>query len=240
VFALLPLCCLAAPAAAPPPVDYATIDRTIKKEPFYYFRKPAYALLVFGPQAKVRIWVVKAGDTVFIDRNGDGDLTGSGEKFASFQDVKDIEIADPDGKTRYVITSAGVNENRENKALSLMVNVDVIGPVKYRQYCDVTLADGPGTARVAHFHGPLTIGPRTINFKIPEGSALKLGDDPTDLTGYIGTMGEKAGCWVVVCSESDERNAIPKDKHPVVDIEFPPKKPGSPTIKKRYFLEKRC
>jgi hypothetical protein len=96
-------------AAAPAPaVDYAKVARTLTREPAYESKAPKYALLLFGPQARVRVWVVLDGNVVYLDRNGDGDLTGKEERFATAADCKDIEIADPDGKTRYVITSVGV------------------------------------------------------------------------------------------------------------------------------------
>ena len=65
-----------APAGA---VDYTKIDRTIAKEPKYQ-GKPQYALLVFGPDAKVRVWVVVDGDNLYVDRNANGDLTEDEER----------------------------------------------------------------------------------------------------------------------------------------------------------------
>jgi hypothetical protein len=61
----------AAPAAA---IDLTRIDRTIAKEPAYQ-SKPKYCLLVFGSDAKTRIWLVLDGDRLYVDRNGNGDLT---------------------------------------------------------------------------------------------------------------------------------------------------------------------
>jgi hypothetical protein len=63
-------------------VDLTTIDRSIRKEPAYQSKAPQYCLLVFGPQAKVRVWVVLDGDTLYLDRNGNGDLTDPGERLA--------------------------------------------------------------------------------------------------------------------------------------------------------------
>jgi hypothetical protein len=59
--------------------DLAKIDRTIKKEPAYR-TKPRYCLLVFGPKGETRAWLVLDGDTLYIDRNGNGDLTEDGER----------------------------------------------------------------------------------------------------------------------------------------------------------------
>lgn len=90
----------AAPAQA---VDYDKISRALVKEPDYQSKAPTYTLLVFGPAGKLRVWLVFDGNTVYLDRNGDGDLTGKGERFKHFADCIGVEIADPDGKTRYII-----------------------------------------------------------------------------------------------------------------------------------------
>jgi hypothetical protein len=54
--------------------DLTKIDRSIRKEPTYK-GKPKYCLLVWGPEAKTRIWLVQDGNLLYIDRNRDGDLT---------------------------------------------------------------------------------------------------------------------------------------------------------------------
>ena len=69
------LVCAGGVAAA----DLAKVDRTIKKEPSY-LGKPKYCLLVFGPEAKTKVWLVIDGDTLYVDRNGNGDLTEKDER----------------------------------------------------------------------------------------------------------------------------------------------------------------
>jgi WD40 repeat protein len=64
---------LAPPAQAQ---DLAKIERKIAKEPAYQTKTPKYCLLVFGLDAKTRVWLVQDGDTLYVDRNGSGDLTG--------------------------------------------------------------------------------------------------------------------------------------------------------------------
>lgn len=54
--------------------DLTKIDRTVAKEPAYKTH-PKYCLLVFGPEPKNRFWLVQDGDTLYVDRNGNGDLT---------------------------------------------------------------------------------------------------------------------------------------------------------------------
>lgn len=59
--------------------DLAKVTRTIAKEPPYLTKSPEYLLLVFGPDAADRVWMVRDGDTLYVDRNGNGDLTDPGE-----------------------------------------------------------------------------------------------------------------------------------------------------------------
>src|SRR5947209_3530652 len=59
------------------------IDRSIAKEPVYQTKAPKYGLLAFGPEAKDRVWLVLDGDTLYVDRNGNGDLTEPGERIAA-------------------------------------------------------------------------------------------------------------------------------------------------------------
>jgi hypothetical protein len=74
-----------------PAADLGAIDRTIAREPAYKSKTPKYCLLVFGPEAKTRVWLVLDGDTLYVDRNGNGDLTEKGEMVAlpKFETEKD-------------------------------------------------------------------------------------------------------------------------------------------------------
>jgi hypothetical protein len=83
--------------------DLAKIDRTIAKEPVYQ-SKPRYCLIVFGLEAKTRVWLVLDGDALFVDRNGNGDLTEKSKRILmqpfkksshpSFQREREILIGD--------------------------------------------------------------------------------------------------------------------------------------------------
>jgi hypothetical protein len=74
---LLAACCWSAAAAS---AGTPKIDRTVGKEPAYRTKAPKYGLLAFGPEGKDRVWLVHDGDTLYADRNGNGDLTEPGEK----------------------------------------------------------------------------------------------------------------------------------------------------------------
>jgi hypothetical protein len=233
-------------------IDYDKIARPLVKEPKYKSKKPCYALLLFGPEAKLAVWAVLDGETLYIDRNGNGDLTDDGERFATEADCKGVEIADPDGKTRYVIDlvqtdntiyTPSARRDRAAKGVppEMMVNVTVKGTVEYKQYCDLQqLRDDPKKAMLAHFHGPLTAGVSTINWKVPERTVLRAGDRPTELRVVIGTMSEKHGCWVVVRTCAGEECAFPDGVRPVAEVVFPSADPKAQAIKKRYTLDKFC
>src|SRR5262249_17746652 len=59
--------------------DLTKIHRTIANEPAYT-GKQKYCVLVFGPVANMRVWLVLDGAVLYVDRNGNGDLTEEGEK----------------------------------------------------------------------------------------------------------------------------------------------------------------
>ena len=63
--------------------DLTKVERRLVKEPAYKSASPHYALLVIGPEARDRVWLVKDGDTLYVDRNGNGDLTDPGEKVSA-------------------------------------------------------------------------------------------------------------------------------------------------------------
>jgi hypothetical protein len=60
-------------AADPATPDLSKIERRIGKEPAYQ-GKPGYLLLVFGPEARHKVWLVLDGETLYVDRHGTGDL----------------------------------------------------------------------------------------------------------------------------------------------------------------------
>jgi hypothetical protein len=61
------------------PADLRAVERRLVKEPAYQ-KPPLYCLLVFGPEAKTHVWLALDGDTVYVDWNGNGDLTEEGER----------------------------------------------------------------------------------------------------------------------------------------------------------------
>src|SRR5262245_38320793 len=141
--------------------DLSKIDRTIGKEPAYQ-SKPKYCLLVFGPEAKTRVWLVLDGDVLYADRNGDGDLTGKDERFPK------------ESLTRGVVFQVGTIPARHGGdpfSLEVRVKLGVDTEDTYTIWCwpqkgkgllqrtdgVLLFADWPEEAPVVHFGGPLTL-----------------------------------------------------------------------------------
>ena len=229
----------AATAADERGLDYRKIDRSIGKEPKYESDEPLYALMVFGREAAFRVWIVLDGETVYIDSNGDGDLTAEDERFATIKDCREVDLRVPVGKARYTIAAIGSYEHGEPPKIHLMPSVKIAGPLEYEQYAGLTMENSPREANVAHFDGPLTAGPDTIDWE-SEGLKLTAGTKPSEIYGIVGTLDKEAGCWVVVQSHNGKEYAFQKGIVPQVEIEFPGEKPGDPVLKKRYPLDGFC
>ena len=138
--AYLLLCALPAQAA-----DLAKIERTIAKEPKYEW-KPKYGLLVFGPEAKFHVWLVLDGSTLYVDRNGNGDLTEP-DKRVTPQDTRWVSfrtaLSIPDDKTPFLLRLS-----RDGDVFELSVRIAL-------QRWQLVGFDGPGPNCAS------PIGPRT-------------------------------------------------------------------------------
>ena len=128
--------------------DLTKIDRTIAKEPVYQ-NKPKYCLLVFGPDAKTRVWLVIDGDVLYVDRNGNGDLTQKGKRMALMEPGGDI--TEPDRGTKH--TALRVKPQKDG---GIVVSMTTDG--KYRQQSGhVMFAGRSQDAPIIHFNGPVSV-----------------------------------------------------------------------------------
>jgi hypothetical protein len=131
-------------------VDLTKIDRTIAKEPAYK-AKPKYCLLVFGPEAKMRVWLVLDGDVLYVDRNGNGDLTEKGERVADPDSAYEPgDITEPGGQTKHT----GLLVKREKDGMVISCRTEG----KYRQRTGhVVFAGRSQEAPIIHFNGPVSV-----------------------------------------------------------------------------------
>ncbi len=184
-------------------VDLTKIDRTIAKEPAYQSEAVKYCLLVFGPEAKTRVWLVVDGDVLYVDRNGNGDLTEKGECCVATGSEPRIweagDIIEVDGKSKH--TSLTVRQGPDG----MMVRIWADGQrwqraggrwMIVRDHWPDVFAKGPGRlefalqaqeAPIIHLNGPVT-----VNLLWPH--ALKRGEE-ADFIAVVGTFGLGPGAF---------------------------------------------
>ena len=211
-------------------------NRSIRKEPDYRTEDPRYCQLVFGPEAKQTVWLVIDGEDLYVDRNGNGDLTEDGERVTrrpAFLGGGFVvpRLAVSDGKTTY--TNLTACWDRQPPGGAKNYSVDVLADVN-KQYCQWAYfeasATSPKDAPILHFGGPLEMVLHADKATLPNPGAEQ------QFGALIGTR-SPTGHLVMV---RNDRNLAPKaDVHPVAEITFPGKA-GADPIRVKVALDQRC
>jgi hypothetical protein len=153
----------AASRAAPPAasVDLARIPRTISKEPAYRTPEQRYCLLVLGPKALSRVWLVLDGGDLYVDRNRNGVLTETGERVAGVEGrFKVGDLVEADGKSRYRNVIVGVNQRHGTEEEGVVVKpFELTANVRglFEMGAEPAFAAKPAEAPIVHFGGPLSM-----------------------------------------------------------------------------------
>jgi len=243
-------------------VDLSQIDRSIAKEPGYR-SEPHYALLVFGPQAAHRSWLVMDGDTtMYFDRNGNGDLTDPEDRVElDAEATKKIRMAEGSGYSGFSVfqigTVAGVklrfnfwvrkrdyvptDEWQRNIMREREVNNWENGTL-LRIAADgsqvqnpTVMAAKPADAQVTHFDGPLTLGLRS-----GIGQKLQPWPQSTTFDVHIGTPALSPRNLTRKLFSPLAVSELPPDVHPKAVFEYPAKSPVGKPIVQSIELDKRC
>ena len=220
--------------------DLTKIERTIAKEPVYQSPQPKYCLLVFGHEARKKVWLVHDGNALFVDRNGDGDLTGDGERVEGQADEYHGSKA---WKFDVGEISAG---GRVHKALTVFVasnSVFVQAQVDRSDFRGSGLAgrtmqlargdelkfsESPQSAPIIQFDGPLTL--------VWNAPLRLMSGRLNDVFVEIGTPGLGADTFArIECEES-----MPKSVWPTAEIDFPSEREGQPPLRQLFELRERC
>jgi hypothetical protein len=251
-------------SAASAAVDLAKIERTIVKEPAYR-SKPRYCLLVLGPEAKTRVWLVQDGDTLYVDRNANGDLTEANDKVAA-EKSEDAEEG---------VYSFKAGDLRDGKRLHKELNLDVtkIDHLANRYDAVATLlkkspkARGYDLSLAVEIPGRKGFGPggrvEQLTSRIDATGVLQFSERPqdapivhfggpwqvtlfsqhqlmigreTDVVLSVGSPGVGPGTFTWTAYE----NVIPPDQFPTLDIVYPPKHPGEAHLREHFELKQRC
>jgi hypothetical protein len=253
---------LALSSAASAAVDLSKIERKIAKEPRYRF-KPKYCLLVLGSEAKMRVWLVQDGDTLYLDRNGNGDLTEAGEKITA-EKRKDRRRDD-----RNYTFNAGELREGGKRHLNLSVHVGDLNralpeakallerDAQARQYNIGLEVEVPGyqglgaggrlvQGACSDANGLLQFADRPQDAPIIHfGGRWTMGlyrpttvwlDRSNNVELIFGTPGLGPGSFAYVGYEG----VVPDNLAPRIEITFPPHKPGKPPVIAGYELKERC
>jgi hypothetical protein len=214
-------------------VDLSKIERKIAKEPAYE-SKPKYCLVVFGPEAKTRVWLVVDGEVLYADRNGDGDLTGKDKRFKkSFL-------------TRGVVFQVGTIPRRHGAgpfSLEVHARLRVGKEDTHTLWCRpqegsgfvqridgaFDFGDKPENAPIVHFGGPLTL--TLLDWNNPlQSRRLARGGKDNELSILVGTpvFGTKRESFATVYQSF--RSLAGDKSFPIAEVEFPGKRSGARPI----------
>ncbi len=185
--AVLTLVLLAPAFAAAETPDLSKIDRRIAKEPVYA-GKPQYGLLVIGAEGQTRLWMVldqtKDAKTLYVDLNGNGDLTESQERFgidgnafnlpnfkdavtgASHTDFK-VRLSETGGKQTVMINLKWRDKLRMGGGYPQDPATGYLSFADTAAQAPILWANGDGPFRFQRwFSGTLTIGGNDCSFKV--------------------------------------------------------------------------
>jgi hypothetical protein len=139
------------------------ISRTLVQEPTYASKQPKYCLLVFGPKAATRVWLVldlaydplrkKPGNTesLYADLNGNGKLTDASEQIAVTvvsRKYTGVKFGSAEHEQCLPRFNVGDVKSRDGKTVYKNLVVDVDWYVPGRSDREVRLAvDVPGRGR---------------------------------------------------------------------------------------------
>jgi hypothetical protein len=188
---------------------------------------------VFGAEAKTRAWLILDGDTLYVDRNANGDLTEANERVKrNGREIEAGAFTELAGKTKYAHLRLKQFDPPKNEQEPLwMVSLEV--RAKYRQFGCVTFAGRPQDAPVLWFDGPLTMG-----FTEPEKQALERGEKGSQINAWIGTSSPAKQRLATVYLEHTQ--GVPTDVHPIASVEFPNRDPKGKPITITVMLNERC
>jgi hypothetical protein len=246
--------------------DLTRVERRIAKEPAYSSKSPRYALLVIGPEARDRVWLVKDGDTLYADLTGDGDLTGAGKKLTAKKGSSagdgysfEADTLTAGGKTHYRL-NVMVAPLKRWMILEYAKRPDMLAAFKADPAADVLIVSLDAAlphlkpkGSVTVLAGPIDLnGPLVLAKKPAEAPIIHLGG-PLQVTFYAGLptlrRNRSTECITVVGTPGLGRGTfamfgyeqtIPAGVRPVADIVFPPARKDLPPVKKRFEFKQRC
>jgi hypothetical protein len=242
-------------------IELKDVDRKINKEPKYK-SQPYYVLLAFGQDAAKKVWLVLDDDTLYVDRNCNGDLTEASEKITV--DVEATKQANQYRKgeiNRIIFKIDGVEgtdlqldfwkrrkdfvPKDEPKMLSdWRIEREKHGwenATLWRKRKDgidaqlpVVLCQNVSDAQVCYLNGP-----RTFILRNGDEQVLKLGEKNV-FSVCIGTQSLAVKNCQLKFMSPLTTTEVPAEFQPIANFEFPNKNKDKPAIKVEQKLDQRC
>lgn len=205
--------------------DLAKIDRTIHKLPAFRSPTPRYCLLVFGPKAETRIWAVVDDQHLYLDRNGNGDLTEPGERISrQYNQFKVDRLTEQDGKTTHTNLIIWATSS------SASIHIQIHGRLHQQAFHDargrLVFGGTPGTAPIVHFNGPVTLDSFWVQKPLTSAREQRL-------SVVVGTHGVGPGTFAIFPCDC----ILTGGKAPEADIEFPHRDPTQPPLRRHVKLD---
>ena len=250
-------------------VDLRRIDRRIAKEPKYHFQ-PHYALLVFGPNAERRSWLVVDGDgteansgrVLYLDRNGNGDLTEPDDRIEfDAEATANMRMGGNRGFTGMNVFLLGRVAGIELKfhlwvrKKNYVPDVDWLRQITQERQANhwengtlwrIAAGRSRGQIGVVLTERPADAqithldGPLTFALKRGPQERIEPWPKKTLFDVYIGTRGLAARNYKYEMFSRLTLNEVPPGVHPVASFEFQPKSPGQRPIVRQIEMLQRC
>jgi hypothetical protein len=218
-----------------------------------------------GTETIKAVWLVLDGTTLYVDRNGNGDLTEAGDKVEADahpgedSDVRHFAAGDiragPRTHKALTVVVGGLDRlaagdglakaflarNPTARAYSISAELEVPG-WKGAGVGGRVLQAAPGI----DVNGVLQFTDRpgdapVIHFGAPlqvtlYGQQVLTRDRETDVFVGLATPGLGPGTSAYVSYE----NILPETAFPTLDVTYPVARPGEPPVRQRYELKQRC
>ena len=251
-------------AFAPAP-DLIRVDRTLKKEPAYQ-TQPKYVLLVFGPAAATRAWLVLDGKVLYLDRFCNGDLTEPGDRVELFRAIKRDQPNNPLGELREFadFTTTPGTKSRNTPTLKTTTRYSQFLVEQDFPRKDYTPPNTSIQRQFDHMRPDFLRINICIEGRLWQDGYARLADHPQEapVLHFDGPLtlgfhpytqplvrGQTVYLMVQLITPGQGENAytltacewgIPAEVHPVAEIEFPAKNPGGEPTTTRVVLSHRC
>jgi hypothetical protein len=210
--------------------DLSGVDRSLVLP--QGLREPRYCLLVFGKrEARTRVWLVKDGDTLYVDRDGTGTL----QAVARDENTRSSLSHEWTYRVGDLVLDGGREKHTQFKVVryhpkdEMPIYILYIHPfgkplLQYASSANIFARDRE-SAPVIHFGGPVVA-------KLLRSTKLTVNGEGQDLQFFVGTPGRGEGSFAYVSYES-----VPRNVDPVVKIRWPG---CGPETGDRFLLKHRC